>query len=298
MHGALGADNGYYLPKPGFTGKDRFVLQAKAGAYVVQLVYYVNVLGANAYYTARKNLGAEVNLLRQHCPNDTEWLLQDETGVEGKPTNRLTLDPSSLQSLLSATHLDSSVTVDIADLPASTLAQTTNTTITLDTTAAGHGWYIDYTPYLNDEYLPTSNPNEWQAKADSEAAGKMDLLSVLLHEYGHVLGIEHSPDAGDFMAATLAPGVRRLPSSEELALMAQLVGEIKLAQGGQGGNGAPNPSLPTDPTLPSLPLSALGLALIGRLRRTDYGTLAPEFSGASLLPQYQIAIRLNRAWPL
>ena len=35
-----------------------------------------------------------------------------------------------------------------------------NVAITLDTTAAGHGWYVDPTPLDNtDDYLPTSNPN-------------------------------------------------------------------------------------------------------------------------------------------
>jgi predicted Zn-dependent protease len=41
----------------------------------------------------------------------------------------------------------------------------------------------------------------------------MDMLSVLLHEYGHALGLEHSQDTHDFMGATLTPGVRRLPSA-------------------------------------------------------------------------------------
>ena len=96
------------------------------------------------------------------------------------------------------------------NLPGASLGQTTHqgytAQITLDTTAAGYGWYIDPTPLDNTgDYLPTSNPNLWQAKAGSAAFGKMDMVSVLLHEYGHALGLEHSADAGDFMAATLLP---------------------------------------------------------------------------------------------
>ena len=89
--------------------------------------------------------------------------------------------------------------------------------VTLDTNAAGYGWYVDRqllnpwgawtvdfadgaaTPALsqgererlvdNSDFLPTSNPKLWVAKAGSAAEGKMDLLSVLLHEVGHALGI-------------------------------------------------------------------------------------------------------------
>ncbi len=59
-------------------------------------------------------------------------------------------------------------------------------------------------------YLPASNPEVWQAKAGSTAAGKMDMLSVLLHEYGHALGLEHSGDASNYMAASLQPAQRKL----------------------------------------------------------------------------------------
>ncbi len=45
----------------------------------------------------------------------------------------------------------------------------------------------------------------------------MDLLTVLEHEVGHLLGYAHSePGAsatGDVMAETLAPGVRRTPGA-------------------------------------------------------------------------------------
>jgi hypothetical protein len=111
------------------------------------------------------------------------------------------------------------------DLPATALGQTTgegaSAQITLDSNAAGHGWYVDPTPLDNtDEYLPTSQAGVWQAKADSAAANRMDMLSVLLHEYGHALGLELSYDAGDFMNAALQPGQRRMPTATQLQQMA------------------------------------------------------------------------------
>ncbi|MCX7149090.1 MAG: matrixin family metalloprotease, partial [Rhodocyclales bacterium] len=162
--------------------------------------------------------------------------------------------------------------VNFADLAGGAVGQTSgegpNAIITLDDNAAGYNWFIDSTPADNSEFLPTANPYEWIAKAGSEAAGKMDMLSVLLHEYGHALGFEHSANSQDFMATTLQPGVRRLPSTEELALMAQLVGEIK---GDMVDASSNTPDTPQSP-LPSLPLGgAFGLALLGRLRSTRYG---------------------------
>ncbi len=124
-----------------------------------------------------------------------------------------------------ASGLDlNNLSVSFADLPGSSLGQTTNTTITLDPTAAGYSWYIDYTPYLNEEFLPTSNPNEWVAKEGTAAYGKMDMLSVLWHEYGHAMGLDHSSDSHDLMAATLTPGVRRLPSADTLAEFRRMLG--------------------------------------------------------------------------
>jgi hypothetical protein len=86
-----------------------------------------------------------------------------------------------------------SIPVTFSDLTGAAIGQT-----------AGYNWFIDTTPADNSEFLPTSNPNEWVAKAGSEAAGKMDMLSVLLHEYGHALGINHSADPNDYMGTKFA----------------------------------------------------------------------------------------------
>ena len=58
--------------------------------------------------------------------------------------------------------------LDVAQLEGGALAQTNgsgvNASITLDDNAAGYGWYVDSTPSLNEDFLPTSNPNEWIAR--------------------------------------------------------------------------------------------------------------------------------------
>jgi hypothetical protein len=99
----------------------------------------------------------------------------------------------------------------------------------------------------------------------------MDMLSVLLHEYGHALGFEHSTNNGDFMAASLQPGERRLPSADELSLMSRLIAQIS------GSTGSTNNNDPQDPTLPNNPLPLLGLLPMAFLRRSSgAGAYAPS----------------------
>jgi hypothetical protein len=131
----------------------------------------------------------------------------------------------------------------VEQLPAGIAATTIGTygtaTVEFDDDGAGHGWFVDATPTSNEEFLPTADPTLFVAREGSDAAGRLDLLSVLLHEYGHVLGLEHDSAVPEFMSATLAPGVRKLPSQEELRTMARLVAD-HLAGGSE------DPDVPTD----------------------------------------------------
>ena len=173
-----------------------------------------------------------------------------------------------------------SVSVTFADLPAGALGQTTGSSITLDTNASGYNWFIDTTPSLNEEFLPTSNPNEWVAKAGSAAAGKMDMLSVLLHEYGHALGIDHSANPNDFMGTTLTAGVRKLPSAEEMALMQSLVAEAKATL-------SPSPSPASGGgEFPTLPLGTSFIGFLGLLRSSRYGGVSIAADANTLVTQY------------
>jgi hypothetical protein len=107
-----------------------------------------------------------------------------------------------------------SVEIVVDDLPQTAVARTTGTSITLSADAAGWGWFVDTTPAENEEFAQLENSQEYVAQAGSAAAGKIDLLGVLIHELGHTLGLGHSDDAHDEMAATVSPGLRRLPDME------------------------------------------------------------------------------------
>ena len=101
------------------------------------------------------------------------------------------------------------VTITIADLDGDELARTlADGSIVLDYTAAGHGWFVDPTP--GDDLTEFADVGgELVAIAGGPAEGRIDLLTALMHEFGHRLGVSHDGAAGALMATTLGTGIRR-----------------------------------------------------------------------------------------
>lgn len=109
------------------------------------------------------------------------------------------------------------VEIEVVELPGTQLgkADANTNTIYLDINAAGWGWFVDSTPLLNEEFNELE-PGIFAASLFSAADGKIDLLTVLMHELNHLLGYDHHDQEHSFEEPDLAPGERKLPFQEEL----------------------------------------------------------------------------------
>jgi hypothetical protein len=94
------------------------------------------------------------------------------------------------------------VRIRAADLPGSLLALATGNTLLVDDNAAGRGWFVDSTPWDDEEF---------RTRGDSKATVSYDLLTVVMHELGHHLGLPdlHESLGDQLMSPLLSPGERR-----------------------------------------------------------------------------------------
>ncbi|HNL13850.1 MAG TPA: tandem-95 repeat protein [Accumulibacter sp.] len=268
-----------YTPERGYRGADdaRFLIDLKGKRYEVREHFYIvdQVNDADWYEKGTPATRcAERRAKRLATFASPE--LDDLPGLSAPPEGSLAIGSGQAPAGAEIDRTLRGIDVDIAPLDGP-LAQTTGTGfgahITLDDNAAGYGWFIDPTPSGHEEFLPTSNPNEWFAKPGSTAEGKMDLLTVLLHEYGHALGLEHTTDVHDFMAATLQPGVRRTLTAEEQTTLLRLAGVLVSTD---------SPNQPYGPTDPGAPLPFTRVVTTRSARRAaGFDSLVPQFDTAA-----------------
>jgi hypothetical protein len=108
----------------------------------------------------------------------------------------------------------------VTDLAGTDLGLCSGNTIFLDRDAAGWGWFIDATPNQDEEYVGRGRQ---QKAITPEAVDRIDLLSVVTHELGHVLGFDDVHSNADIMGETLSAGIRRATHRHyDMALLASL----------------------------------------------------------------------------
>jgi hypothetical protein len=142
---------------------------------------------------------------------------------------------------------------DVTNLPSGWLGESLGNVIMIDATADGHGWSVG-----------------------GPMAGQVDLLTVVEHEMGHLLGLSDvtaGAGSANLMSETLAPGMRRGPD-----------GNVSLA----------DPSGASIITSPSVSLAALSSADTESTRR---GADTPNTNWSSLDRYFAASLQVNDAVP-
>jgi len=106
-----------------------------------------------------------------------------------------------------------------ATLPNRYLGAAGNGHVDISVSGGGYGWFVDVTP-LDDAEFPSADATRLLSTSNLAPAGHFDLLTTVVHEMGHLLGLDDRYDTAsrnDLMFGSITFGERRLPYSGEAA---------------------------------------------------------------------------------
>lgn len=159
------------------------------------------------------------------APGSADAALAGETAV---------LDEAGLQAIVAAAKdrwqaagltpaqratLDQ-VKFTLADIGGLNLGVSSAGHVQLDRHAAGHGWFIDPTPLDDAEFTRAASATRVYTAPPQSPAGRVDLLTTVLHELGHAAGLADVYDSrsrSSLMYGHLTVGERRLPAAGQAA---------------------------------------------------------------------------------
>ena len=142
---------------------------------------------------AATSLAARTSTARNNVASSGETATLTRTELNTIKNEAIERWKDSGVSLDVATRLEAAA-IEIADLTDGELAVIRDGEIYLDSTAAGDGWFVDSTPWSDEEYTAVGTGVAMVAKSSTEAVDHIDLLTVIEQELGQIAGLNDLTD--------------------------------------------------------------------------------------------------------